>query len=246
METKEYETLEEKLGKNEYPGRGIALGLSEDGRHAVAIYFIMGRSPNSRNRIFVQEGTSLKTQAFDPAKLEDPSLIIYYPVRFYDHRMIVTNGDQTDSIYDGLKQGLSFSQSLEGRTYEPDEPNYTPRISGIQEIKDGKYSFRLSILKSDPASLAGKPHCPSTLRYTFDYETPEAGIGRFIHTYAGNGTPLPSFEGEPETVRLRGDLDGLADSVWQGLNEENRISLYVCFTEIATGRMRSKIINKNR
>lgn len=246
MATQEYETLEDKLQKNEYPGRGIVLGKSEDGKNAVAVYFIMGRSTNSRNRVFIEEDGNLRTQAFDPSKLEDPSLIIYFPVRTLGDKTIVTNGDQTDTIFDGLKKGLTFSQALESRTYEPDEPNFTPRISGLQEIKDGKYSFKLSILKSDPTSLAEKPHCPATIRNTFDYEYAQAGTGRFIHTYMANGNPLPTFEGEPETVRLKGDIDSLSASVWESLNEENKISLYVRFTNIETGEVRTKVINKNK
>lgn len=255
------ETLEQKLKTNEYPGRGIVLGKSEDGRHAVAVYFIMGRSENSRNRVFIEDNGGLRTQAFDPSKLEDPSLIIYSPVRVLTEIgktiTIVTNGDQTDTIYEGLSNGTSFSRSLESRTFEPDAPNYTPRISGIQKIQSGTYSFSLSILKSDPvtaeAAVTAAPgnaavpagSQPGTLRYTFDYARPVAGTGRYIHTYRGNGNPLPSFEGEPEPVILRGDLETLAASVWESLNGENRISLYVRFTNIEDGSVRTKIINKH-
>ncbi len=247
------ETLEQKLKTNEYPGRGIVLGKSEDGKHAVAVYFIMGRSENSRNRIFIEENGGLRTQAFDPSKLEDPSLIIYSPVRVLTEIgktiTIVTNGDQTDTIYEGLSNGSSFSRSLETRTFEPDAPNYTPRISGIQKIQSGTYSFSLSILKSDPVTAeaggkAGKQ--PGTLRYTFDYASPVAGTGRYIHTYQGNGNPLPSFEGEPELVSLRGDLETLAASVWESLNGENKISLYVRFTNIEDGSVRTKVLNKHQ
>lgn len=248
------ETLEQKLKTNDYPGRGIVLGKSEDGKHAVAVYFIMGRSENSRNRIFIEENGGLRTQAFDPSKLEDPSLIIYSPVRVLTEAgktmTIVTNGDQTDTIYEGLSNGSSFSRSLESRTFEPDAPNYTPRISGIQKIQSGTYSFSLSILKSDPATgaaTAGKAgKQPGTLRYTFDYASPVAGTGRYIHTYQGNGNPLPSFEGEPELVSLRGDLETLAASVWESLNEENKISLYVRFTNIEDGSVRTKLLNKHQ
>ncbi len=245
------DTLEQKLKGNEYPGRGIVLGKSEDGKHAVAVYFIMGRSENSRNRIFIEEDGGLRTQAFDPSKLEDPSLIIYWPVRVLKERgkdtTIVTNGDQTDTIWEGLKNGSSFTRSLESRTFEPDAPNYTPRISGIQKIMEGNYSFSLSILKSDPAAgKLPKGKQPGTLRYTYDYASPVAGAGRFIHTYMGNGNPLPSFEGEPELVSLKGDLDTLANSVWNSLNEENKISLYVRFTNIEDGSVRTKVINKHQ
>ncbi len=220
--------------------------MSEDGKHAVAAYFIMGRSVNSRNRVFIEEDGGIRTQAFDPSKLEDPSLIIYWPVRILKESgkvtTIVTNGDQTDTVYERMKNGLSFPQSLEGRTFEPDAPNYTPRISGIQKFKGGRYGFSLSILKSDSAK-AGKQ--PGTLRYTFDYDSPEPGVGRYIHTYMGDGNPLPSFEGEPEPVLLKGDMDTLASSIWESLNAENKVSLYVRFTNIADGSVRTKIINKN-
>ncbi|MBP5157383.1 MAG: IMP cyclohydrolase [Treponema sp.] len=247
------DALEKKLKENVYPGRGIVLGKSEDGKSAVAIYFIMGRSENSRNRVFIEENGGLRTQAFDPSKLKDPSLIIYSPVRVLPEvgktTVIVTNGDQTDTIYEGLKNGSSFPRSLESRTFEPDAPNYTPRISGIQKFKGGTYSFSLSILKSDLASLAAdKPTAgkqPATLRYTYDYASPVAGTGRYIHTYMEDGNPLPSFEGEPELVSLKGDLDSLASSVWESLNAENKISLYVRFTDIESGKVSTKVINKN-
>ena len=242
------DTLESKLKANEYPGRGIVLGKSEDGKYAIAVYFIMGRSENSRNRVFIEEDGGLRTQAFDPSKLKDPSLIIYWPVRELKEAgkttTIVTNGDQTDTIYDGLRNGTCFSRSLESRTYEPDAPNYSPRISGIQKFTGSSYSFSLSILKSDPASDSSSKQ-PATLRYTFDYASPRPGTGRFIHTYMGNGDPLPSFDGEPEPVSLKGDIDGLASSVWESLNEENKISLYVRFTEIESGKVTTKLINKH-
>ncbi len=244
------DALEKKLKENEYPGRGIVLGRSEDGKSAVAVYFIMGRSENSRNRVFIEENGGLRTQAFDPSKLKDPSLIIYSPVRVLSEpgktTTIVTNGDQTDTIYEGLKNGAGFTRALESRTFEPDAPNYTPRISGIQKFRGGNYSFSLSILKSDLAvdkSAAGKQ--PGTLRYTFDYASPVAGTGRYIHTYCGNGDPLPSFEGEPELVSLKGNLDTLAASVWESLNAENKISLYVRFTDIESGTVTTKVLNKN-
>lgn len=245
------DALEKKLKENVYPGRGIILGKSEDGKQAIAVYFIMGRSENSRNRIFIEENGGIRTQAFDPSKLKDPSLIIYSPVRELKEAgkvtTIVTNGDQTDTIYEGLRNGTSFSRSLESRTFEPDAPNYTPRISGIQKFKGGTYSYSLSILKSDRASADGQAgKQPATLRYTFDYASPVAGTGRYIHTYMGDGNPLPSFEGEPELVSLKGNLDSLAASVWESLNEGNKISLYVRFTGIESGKVTAKVINKNK
>lgn len=180
------------LNTNAYPGRGIIIGRSRDGKSAVTAYFIMGRSVNSRNRVFVTEGEGIRTQAFDPSKLEDPSLIIYAPVRVLGNTTIVTNGDQTDTVYDGMKEGKTFEESLRCRKYEPDGPNFTPRISGIMNIENGSYDYAMSILKSDN----GDPDCCN--RYTFTYDNPKAGEGRFIHTYMQDGNPLPSFEGEPE------------------------------------------------
>lgn len=232
-------SLEKELENNTYPGRGIVIGKSEDGKTAVTAYFIMGRSSNSRNRVFVEEGEGIRTQAFDPSKLEDPSLIIYAPVRVLGHQTIVTNGDQTDTIYDGLKEGLTFEQSLRSREFEPDAPNYTPRISGLMEIKDGKFDYSMSILKSNH----GNPE--SCNRYTFSYENPVAGEGRFIHTYMHDGNPLPSFEGEPKLVEIQGDIDTFANKVWNSLNEENKVSLFVRFIDIATGNYETRIINKN-
>ncbi len=232
-------SLEKELENNTYPGRGIVIGKSEDGKTAVTAYFIMGRSSNSRNRVFVEEGEGIRTQAFDPSKLEDPSLIIYAPVRVLGHQTIVTNGDQTDTIYDGLKEGLTFEQSLRSREFEPDAPNYTPRISGLMEIKDGKFDYSMSILKSNH----GNPE--SCNRYTFSYENPAAGEGRFIHTYMHDGNPLPSFEGEPKLVEIQGDIDTFANKVWNSLNEENKVSLFVRFIDIATGNYETRIINKN-
>ena len=231
--------LNEELQSNAYPGRGIVIGRSRDGRKAVTAYFIMGRSSNSRNRVFVTEGEGIRTQAYDPSKLEDPSLIIYAPVRVLGKNTIVTNGDQTDTIYDGLKEGLTFEQSLRSREFEPDGPNYTPRISGVMHIEDGKYDFAMSILKSnhgDPSSCN---------RYTFAYENPAAGEGRFIHTYQCDGNPLPSFEGEPKLVEIEGDIDTFAGKVWDSLNEENKVSLFVRFINIETGTYETRIINKN-
>ena len=235
-----YVNLNEEAGKTTYPGRGIVIGVSEDGRYAVTAYFIMGRSVNSRNRIFVEDGEGIRTEAYDPSKLEDPSLIIYAPVRVLGDCTIVTNGDQTDTVYEGMKQGKSFGESLMERRYEPDAPNYTPRISGVLRVSEGSFDYQLSILKSDN----GDPD--SDNRYTFSYSAPKAGRGHFIHTYLGDGNPLPSFEGEPTPVRIGGEgIDSFTDGIWEALNEENKVSLFTRYIEIATGKYESRIINKN-
>ena len=235
-----YVNLNEEAGKTTYPGRGIVIGVSEDGRYAVTAYFIMGRSVNSRNRIFVEDGEGIRTEAYDPSKLEDPSLIIYAPVRVLGDCTIVTNGDQTDTVYEGMKQGKSFGESLMERRYEPDAPNYTPRISGVLRVSEGSFDYQLSILKSDN----GDPD--SDNRYTFSYSAPKAGRGHFIHTYLGDGIPLPSFEGEPTPVRIGGEgIDSFTDGIWEALNEENKVSLFTRYIEIATGKYESRIINKN-
>ena len=233
-------SLAEELRGNAYPGRGIVIGKSKDGKTAVTAYFIMGRSENSRNRVFVEDGAGIRTQAFDPAKLEDPSLIIYAPVRVLGNKTIVTNGDQTDTIYDGMDRQMTFEQSLRCRQYEPDGPNYTPRISGIMHIENGKYNFAMSILKSSD----GNPEANN--RYTYAYENPLAGEGRFIHTYARNENPLPSFEGEPKRVEIDGDIDSFTNMLWENLNEDNKVSLFVRFIDIETGNYESRIINKNK
>ena len=232
--------LSEELKNNAYPGRGIVIGKTPDGKQAVTAYFIMGRSSNSRNRVFVEEGEGIRTQAFDPSKLEDPSLIIYAPVRVLGNKTIVTNGDQTDTIYEGMDKQLTFEQSLRSREFEPDGPNYTPRISGILHIENGGYNFAMSILKSDD----GDPS--SCLRYTFAYENPVAGEGHFIHTYMHDGNPLPSFEGEPKLIAIPDDMDAFADSLWNSLNADNKVSLFVRYIDIATGTYETKIINKNQ
>lgn len=233
-------SLEAELKNNTYPGRGIVIGTSQDGKKAVTAYFIMGRSANSRNRVFVTESEGIRTQAFDPAKLEDPSLIIYAPVRVLGNRTIVTNGDQTDTIYDGLDEELTFEQALRKREFEPDGPNFTPRISGVMHIADGRYDYSMSILKSNNGDA------DSCSRYTFSYENPKAGEGRFIHTYARNEEPLPSFEGEPKWVDISGDIDSFTDMVWNSLNEENKVSLFVRFIDIETGEYETRIVNKNQ
>lgn len=231
--------LEEELKNNEYPGRGIVIGRSADGKYAVTAYFIMGRSSNSRNRVFVTEGEGIRTEAFDPAKLEDPSLVIYAPVRVLKNDMIVTNGDQTDTIYEGLSEGKTFEQSLRSREYEPDKPNYTPRISGVLHVEDGAYDFAMSILKSND----GDPSCCN--RYTFTYDNPVPGEGRFLHTYMHDGDPLPSFCGEPKKVEIAGDIDSFTQLVWDSLNEDNKVSLFVRYIDIATGVYETRIVNKN-
>ncbi len=233
-------SLETELKGNTYPGRGIVIGRSADGKHAVAAYFIMGRSENSRNRIFVEEGEGIRTQAFDPSKLSDPSLIIYAPVRVLGNKTIVTNGDQTDTIYELMDQQQTFEQALRTRKFEPDAPNYTPRISGIMHLENGEYNYAMSILKSSNGNPA------ACNRYTFAYENPVNGEGHFIHTYMGDGDPLPSFEGEPKLVELDGDLDSLTQRLWNSLNEENKVSLFVRYIEIATGNYETRIVNKNQ
>ena len=232
-------SLEQELKGNSYPGRGIVIGKSADGKKAAAAYFIMGRSENSRNRIFVEEGEGIRTQAFDPSKLVDPSLIIYAPVRVLGNDTIVTNGDQTDTIYEGLKEGLTFEQSLRSREFEPDGPNYTPRISGVMHIENGQYDYAMSILKSN----SGNPQACN--RYTFSYENCVAGEGHFIHTYQCDGNPLPSFEGEPKLVAIPNDIEEFAQMLWSSLNEENKVSLFVRYINIEDGTYETKIINKN-
>ena len=232
-------SLSEELKSNAYPGRGIVLGKTPDGKKAVAAYFIMGRSSNSRNRVFVEDGEGIRTQAFDPSKMEDPSLIIYAPVRVLGNKTIVTNGDQTDTIYGGMDKQMTFEQSLRSREFEPDGPNYTPRISGIMHIEKGHYNYAMSILKSNN----GDPK--SCCRFTYAYENPVDGEGRFIHTYMHDGDPLPSFEGEPKVVGISGDIDAFTKEVWESLNEDNKVSLFVRFIDIETGKYETRIVNKN-
>ena len=233
-------SLENQLCGNAYPGRGIVIGKSEDGNYAVTAYFIMGRSTNSRNRIFVKEGEGIRTEAFDPDKLSDPSLIIYAPVRVLGNKTIVTNGDQTDTIYEGMDKQQTFEQSLRTREFEPDAPNYTPRISGILHVENGTYNYAMSILKSNN----GNPDACN--RYTFAYEHPQNGEGHYIHTYMEDGNPLPSFEGEPALIGIEGDIDSFTEMIWENLNEENKVSLFVRYIEIATGKYETRIVNKNQ
>lgn len=233
-------SIEQELKSNSYPGRGIIIGKSPDGKKAVTAYFIMGRSENSRNRVFVEDGEGIRTQAFDPSKLTDPSLIIYAPVRVLGNKTIVTNGDQTDTIYEGMDKQLTFEQSLRSREFEPDDPNYTPRISGVMHIENGNFNYAMSILKSNN----GNPD--SCNRYTFAYENPVAGEAHFIHTYMHDGNPLPSFEGEPKLVEAMDNMEEFADLLWNSLNEENKVSLFVRYIDIETGNYETKIVNKNK
>lgn len=234
-------SLEKDLQSNVYPGRGIVLGKTADGKNAVIAYFIMGRSENSRNRVFVEDGDGIRTQAFDESKLVDPSLIIYAPVRVLGNKTIVTNGDQTDTVYELMNQQQTFEQSLRTREFEPDEPNFTPRISGIVKCSDGQMNYALSILKS----ADGNPD--SCQRYTFSYSNPLSGTGHFIHTYMTDGNPLPSFEGEPKLVEIGNDtIDEFANKLWDSLNKDNKVSLFVRYIDIATNKEISKIINKNK
>ena len=236
----EMRSIEKELQNNSYPGRGIIIGKSPNGKYAVTAYFIMGRSENSRNRVFVTEGEGIRTEAFDPSKLSDPSLIIYAPVRVLGNKTIVTNGDQTDTIYELMDKQQTFEQALRTREFEPDAPNYTPRISGIMHVDKGSYNYAMSILKSnngDPSSCN---------RYTFAYENPKSGEGHFIHTYMRDGNPLPSFEGEPAPVAIEGDIDSFTSFVWENLNEDNKVSLFVRYIDIENGTYETKIVNKNQ
>ena len=231
----EKKNISEILKTNAYPGRGIVIGKSSDGKKAVTAYFIMGRSVNSRNRVFTATEDGIKTEAFDPSKLSDPHLIIYSPVRVLGNKTIVTNGDQTDTIYENMDKQQTFEMSLRGREFEDDAPNYTPRISGILHVENGTFNYAMSILKS----ADGNPE--SCERHTFSYTNPIAGDGRFIHTYMGDGDPLPSFEGEPEKIGIDAeDIDSFTDMLWTSLNEENKVSLYVKFIDIATAKPRQE------
>ncbi|MEE1007349.1 MAG: IMP cyclohydrolase [Acutalibacteraceae bacterium] len=229
----------ELIKDNAYVGRGIVIGTTEDGSKAATAYFIMGRSENSRNRIFTKKGGEIKTEPFDVSKVEDPSLIIYNAVRKLGDSLIVTNGDQTDTIYNLMSEGKSFKESLETREFEPDAPNLTPRISGILNFKDGGFSYEMSILKSVDAE--GSDCC----RYTFSYPS-KAGLGHFIHTYVCDGNPIPTFQGEPERVIIPDSIDEFTETLWNNLNADNKISLYVRYTDLATGEFEQRLINKNK
>ena len=250
-----YVNLNEEAGKTTYPGRGIVIGVSEDGRYAVTAYFIMGRSVNSRNRIFVVDGEGIRTEAYDPSKLEDPSLVIYSPVREFKNYMIVTNGDQTDTVYKVLEKwestfalnpiqvvdmSYAFEVGLSAREFEPDGPNWTPRISAMLSfLKANDFTYKMSILKSADAEGS------TCNRYTFNYNA-VAGLGHFIHTYNHDGNPIPTFTGEPERVAVPDDIDEYTETIWNGLDENNKVSLYVAYVDLATGQKETRIINKNK
>ncbi|MGP1348442.1 MAG: IMP cyclohydrolase [Stomatobaculum sp.] len=234
------EALFEYLRGNSYPGRGIIIGRSRDGSAAVIAYFIMGRSGNSRNRIFIEDGDGIRTQAFDASRLEDPSLIIYAPVRVLENYLIVTNGDQTGTIFEGLKDGKSFEEALRLRKFEPDAPNYTPRISGLLTLRDEGCSYAMSILKSN----RGDPS--ECLRFTFEYSAPRAGEGHLIHTYQRDENPLPSFSGEPVSVALEeDDIDIFSSELWNALNPENRVALFVRYLRLSDRHSDTRIINRH-
>lgn len=233
-------SLENELKGNSYPGRGIVIGKSPNGTYAVTAYFIMGRSENSRNRVFIKDGKGIRTQAFDPSKLSDPSLIIYAPVKVLGNKTIVTNGDQTDTVYELMDKQQTFEQALRTREFEPDAPNYTPRISGIMHVENGTYNYAMSILKSNN----GNPDACN--RYTFAYEHPVNGEGHFIHTYMQDGDPLPSFEGEPKLVGVEDDIETFTGRVWDSLNDDNKVSLFVRYINIETGEYETRIVNKNQ
>ena len=238
MNVYEVKTMKERLEGNTYPGRGIVVGKSADGTKACAAYFIMGRSANSRNRVFTVENGEVFTEPFDASKVEDPSLIIYAAVRQYENNLIVTNGNQTDTIYEGLAAGKSFSQALTAREFEPDAPNLTPRISGMLTIDQGDFTYEMSILKSADAEGTG---CN---RFTYA-SVPMNGVGHFLHTYVCDGNPIPTFQGEPERVAIPDDMESFAREIWESLDENNKISLYVRYVDLATGKVEEKLINKN-
>ena len=232
-------TIEELLADNTYPGRGIIIGKTPDGKKAVAAYFIMGRSANSRNRVFTEKNGEIFTEPFDASKVEDPSLIIYAAVRQYENNLIVTNGNQTDTVYDGLKAGKGFAEALESREFEPDAPNFTPRISGMLTFGKGDFTYRMSILKSADAEGS------ACNRFTYDY-APQNGLGHFLHTYVCDGNPIPTFQGEPERIAVCNGIDEETDRLWNALNEQNKISLYVRYTNLETGESETRIVNKNK
>ena len=239
MEIYKINDIAELIKDNEYVGRGIVIGKTANGKKAAVAYFIMGRSANSRNRVFINKDGEIFTEPFDKSKVEDPSLIIYAALRSYKNNLIVTNGDQTDTIYDGLKSGTSFEKALESRTFEPDAPNFTPRISGMLTFENGDFSYRMSILKSIDADGT------DCARYCFSYPS-KAGLGHFIHTYVCNGDPIPTFSGEPERVAVPDDIDVFTDALWNALNKENKISLYTRFIDLESGEETDRLINKNK
>ena len=238
MDIYKIDRIDELISGNPYVGRGIVVGKSADGSKAVTAYFIMGRSNNSRNRVFKLHGEELFTEPFDASKVEDPSLIIYAAVRRFENKLIVTNGDQTDTVYEGFKAGRSFSESLASREFEPDAPNLTPRISAAVSFSGGDFTYSMNILKSIDAEGS------ACARYTFDYPS-VAGLGHFIHTYVTDGNPIPTFQGEPERVFIPENIDEFTDSLWNALDKDNKISLYVRYTDAETGKYEDLLINKN-
>ena len=238
MNIYEIKSMSDRLEGNTYPGRGIVIGKSADGKSAVAAYFIMGRSNNSRNRIFTEKNGDVYTEPFDASRVEDPSLIIYAAIREFENNLIVTNGNQTDTVYDGLNNGISFDAALSTREFEPDGPNWTPRISGLLTFDEGDFTYKMSILKS------GDEEGSFCNRFGFHYE-PKAGLGHFLHTYVCDGNPIPTFQGEPERVSIPDDIDAFTSEIWNALDENNKISLYVRYIDLATGASDSRLINKN-
>jgi len=232
-------TPEELLRDNTYPGRGIVIGKTPDGKKAMTAYFIMGRSANSRNRIFTEKNGEVFTEPFDESKVQDPSLIIYAALRSYENHLVVTNGNQTDTVVEGLKKGETFTKALESREFEPDGPNWTPRISGMLTFADGAFTYQMSILKSADAEGS------ACNRYTFHY-APLNGVGHFIHTYVCDGDPVPTFQGEPERMAVCDDIDDMTARLWNALNEDNKISLYVRYIDLATGKTENRLVNKNK
>ena len=230
--------MKDRIDGNPYVGRGIVIGKSLDGKKAAAAYFIMGRSANSRNRVFTVKNGEVFTEPFDASKVEDPSLIIYAALRKFENKLIITNGDQTDTIYDGIVTGKSFSESLESREFEPDAPNFTPRISGMLTFGENNFKYEMSILKSLDENGS------DCARYTFSYPS-KSGLGHFIHTYVTDGNPIPTFQGEPERVTIPDSIDEFADEIWNYLDENNKISLYVRYTDLTDGSYEEKLINKN-
>lgn len=239
MNVYEVKSMAQRLEGNAYPGRGIVIGKSQDGNSAVAAYFIMGRSANSRNRIFTEKNDAVYTEPFDVSKVEDPSLIIYAAIRKIGKNLIVTNGNQTDTIYKGLAAGMSFDEALASRCFEPDPPNFTPRISGLMTFAEGDFTYKMSILKS------GDEDGSFCNRFGFHY-VPKAGLGHFIHTYVCDGNPIPTFQGEPERVLIPNDIDAFTQEIWNALDESNKISLYVRYIDLATGKEVSRLVNKNK
>lgn len=238
MKIYEIKSMKDRIDGNPYVGRGIVIGKSSDGQKAATAYFIMGRSANSRNRVFTVKNGEVFTEPFDASKVEDPSLIIYAALRKFENKLIVTNGDQTDTVYDGIVTGKSFSESLESREFEPDAPNFTPRISGMLTFGENDFKYEMSILKSLDENGS------DCARYTFSYPS-KAGLGHFIHTYVTDGNPIPTFQGEPERVAIPDSIDEFADEIWNYLDENNKISLYVRYTDLTDGSYEEKLINKN-